>query len=77
MRPVFPLDRFKRLSERARGAVRHAGLHHRAMSGSFEGVAFSRGVRGAPRALARVRAIKGISRLVGTSLGLPFRKEEG
>ena len=39
MRPMLSLDRFKWLTERARGSVRHAGLHHRAMTGSFEGVA--------------------------------------
>ena len=48
MRPVFPLDRFKRLTERARGYVRHVGFHRRAAAGSFEGMALAETVRGGP-----------------------------
>ena len=48
MQLVLPLDRFKQLTERARGYVRHVGFHHRAAAGSFEGMALAETVRGAP-----------------------------
>ena len=47
-RPSSLANQCKQLTERARGHIRHAGLHRRAMASLFEGTALSRGARGAP-----------------------------
>ena len=76
MRPVLPLNQFKQLVKRARGSVRDAGLLHRSVTGSFEGMALVEMYEEAPEP-SPCEGDQGNPRLIGTTLGLPFRKEEG
>jgi len=48
----------------------------RAVAGSFEGTGLAVVVRGAPEP-SPCEGDQGNPRLIGTTLGLPFRKEEG
>ena len=73
---MLPLNQFKQLVKRARGSVRHAGLHHRAATDSFEGVARVKMCE-EPLSPSLCEGDQWNPRLVGTTLGLPFRKEEG
>ena len=75
-RPSSIMNQFKQLTERARGPVCRVGLHHRAAAGSFEGTASAEACEEPPSPSPH-EGDQGNPRLTVTTLGLPFRKEEG
>ena len=76
MRPALPFDQFEQLIERARGSVRHVGLHQWAAAGTFEGTASAEECE-EPPSPSPCEGNQGNPRLTVMTLGLPFRKEQG